>query len=128
MTLKPCVVCGEPSAKYRCPEHRPKNSKPPRQQRGYDAAWQALSKRARRAQPFCTDCGATEELQADHSPQAWARKAAGLPIRLQDIDVCCGDCNRDRGTARGAAPNHSRPHPPVKAEFESHITAGASNG
>lgn len=123
MTLRPCVVCGEPSNKARCPEHRPKDRKPPRQQRGYDAQWQQLSRRARRLQPFCADCGATEDLQADHSPEAWARKAAGLPIRLQDIDVCCGDCNRDRGTARGAAPNHSRPHPPVKAEFGLHTAA-----
>jgi hypothetical protein len=63
--------------------------------------WRQLSKRARRAQSFCADCGSLEDLQADHSPEAWARKAAGLPIRLQDIDVVCSECNRRRGAARG---------------------------
>lgn len=129
MTLKPCVACGEPSDKSRCPEHRPKDRKRPRQQRGYDAHWQALSKRARRLQPFCTDCGTTEDLQTDHSPEAWERKAAGLPIRLQDIDVVCGPCNRDRGAARGPsatrgdAPSRPIPHPLGKAEFGLHTAA-----
>jgi len=68
---------------------------------GYDAQWDRLSKRARRMQPFCIDCGSTEDLQADHSPEAWARKAAGKAIRLVDIAVCCGACNRARRQARG---------------------------
>lgn len=101
MTLRPCLICGEPSAKSRCPEHRP--TKPPREQRGYDYRWQQLSRRARRLQPFCTDCGSTEDLQADHTPEAWERKANGLPIRLRDIEVRCGTCNRNAGAARGNA-------------------------
>lgn len=116
MTLKPCVVCGEPSAKSRCESHRPKDRKPSRQQRGYDAAWQELSRRARRLQPFCTDCGATEDLQSDHSPEAWQRKAAGKTIRLQDIAVVCGDCNIRRGKARGGDPSRTGQHPHAKAE------------
>ena len=100
MTLRPCLDCGEPSDAPRCPEHTI-NTRPDATTRGYDAAWKRLSKRARRLQQFCTDCGATENLQTDHTPQAWARKAAGKPIRLQDIDVVCGPCNRARGAARG---------------------------
>lgn len=120
MTLKPCIMCGEPSNKSRCPQHRPKDRKPPRQQRGYDNQWEQLSKRARRLQPFCHDCGRVENLQADHTPEAWARKTAGLPIRLQDIDVVCGDCNIRRGAARGDTPNHTRPHPLGKARGALH--------
>lgn len=124
MTLKPCVVCGTPSGKSRCDAHRPKDRKPTRQQRGYDAAWERLSKRARRLQPWCTRCGSVTDLQADHSPEAWERHAAGLPIRLTDISVLCGRCNRAAGAARGHALNHSRQHPHAKAEFELHTAQG----
>lgn len=99
--MRPCLVCGEPSDGTRCAEHRQPDHKPSARKRGYDGQWDRLSKRARRAQPFCTDCGATEDLQADHLPSAWERKAARLPIRLADVDVCCGPCNRARGAARG---------------------------
>lgn len=73
-----------------------------RRQLGYTASWDRLSARARRLQPFCSDCGREDQLTADHSPEAWARQAAGKPIRLQDIDVVCRRCNAERGPARGA--------------------------
>lgn len=101
MTLRPCIDCGEPTDGARCVEHaRPSSPKASASSRGYDAAWQRLSAKARRLQPFCADCGATDDLQADHRPEAWARKAAGKPIRLADVDVVCGPCNRRRGAAR----------------------------
>jgi 5-methylcytosine-specific restriction enzyme A len=102
MTLRPCLICGQPSARPRCPEHT-LDTKPTAHARGYNNAWTRLSKRARRLQPFCTDCGSTEDLQCDHTPEAWQRKAAGKTIRMQDIDVVCADCNRARGAARGSA-------------------------
>lgn len=100
MTLRPCLTCGEPSPATRCPEHTVVTTSPP-EQRGYDRRWRNLSRRARAAQPFCTDCGATTDLQADHSPTAWARRAAGKVIRLEDIAVVCAPCNLKRGAARG---------------------------
>jgi len=100
VTLRPCLDCGEPSDGPRCTEHTT-DPKAPATDRGYDHAWTKLSKRARRLQPFCLTCGSTEDLQCDHTPEAWARKAAGLPIRLQDVQVLCGPCNRDAGAARG---------------------------
>lgn len=126
MTLRPCVECGEPSEQAHCDEHRV-DHKPTAVARGYDAAWTRLSCKARALQPFCSDCGATDDLQADHTPEAWARKAAGKPIRLRDVDVVCGPCNRARGAARGdtatrgGAPTSRRPRPRGKAEFESEI-------
>lgn len=107
MTLRPCIECGEPTETERCEQHRLiRNSvKTSAYERGYDHAWRKLSERARRLQPFCSDCGATDDLQTDHSPEAWARKAAGKAIRLCDVDVVCGPCNRNRGAARG----HSEP-------------------
>jgi 5-methylcytosine-specific restriction protein A len=71
-------------------------------------------------QNFCTDCGSVEDLQADHTPEAWARKAAGKPIRLRDVDVVCGECNRRRGAARGEAPNRSVQDPIGKARSALH--------
>ena len=98
--MKPCLVCGELSDRSRCEQHWPHQVKASAAARGYDAAWHRLSRKARRMQQSCTDCGATDDLQADHSPEAWRRKAAGKSIRLVDIDVVCGQCNRRRGSAR----------------------------
>lgn len=109
MTLKPCIDCGEPSDGPRCRLHRPPEKS--RRERGYDAAWDRLSRRARRLQPFCIDCGATDDLQGDHSPQAWQRREQGLPIRLCDIDVVCGPCNRRRGCARPGRTQRVGRHP-----------------
>lgn len=120
---KPCLVCGEVSDENRCAQHGAKANAPTKGERGYDWPWERLSKRARRLQPFCSDCGAVENLQADHSPAAWRRKAQGLSIRLQDIDVVCGPCNLDRGAARGPDPRGETPvevdsEPPGKANLQ----------
>ena len=102
MTMRPCIECGEISSQSRCEEHRLAGGKhlESAHQRGYDYAWRRLSERARKLQPFCTDCGATEDLQTDHSPEAWKRKESGKSIRLKDVAVVCGPCNRKRGAAR----------------------------
>ena len=90
MTLRPCIQCGEPSPGTRCSPCR-----------GYDSQWERLSKKARRMQSWCTDCRSTENLQLDHLPSAWERKAKGLRIRLGiDAEVVCGPCNTARGQAR----------------------------
>jgi len=122
MTLTSCVDCGEPSESSRCPEHKHTvDTKASAADRGYDWQWTKLSKRARRLQNFCTDCGSVDQLTADHLPIAWERKAAGLPIRLRDIEVVCLDCNIARGAARGQsttrgdAPAATHPDPSTKA-------------
>lgn len=125
--MRPCLTCGEPSDGPRCPEHTT-DPKASASARGYDAAWAKLSKRARRAQPWCSDCGSVTDLQADHTPTAWERHEAGLPIRLQDIDVCCGPCNRARGAARGhhtrgEAPTQGHKNPLAQAKFVTHTAA-----
>lgn len=130
MTAKPCIQCGQPSDRTRCPEHR-KDTRDKRA-RGYDWAFDELSRRARKLQPFCTDCGSVDNLQADHTPNAWARKAAGRTIRLQDIDVVCGPCNRARGSARPGSPRatqagRGRPDPSSpdgKAQSALHTRGG----
>ena len=119
MTLRPCVVCGEPTGRTRCPEHTPIRSRATAEQRGCDTAWRSLSRRARRLSPLCEDCGATENLSTDHSEEAWARKAAGKVIRLQDFTVLCGPCNTRRGPAdpRGEGLTSRLRHPQVRQSF-----------
>lgn len=97
--LKPCVTCGEVSEKSRCEEHRPKDTRVDRRRDTGSATWINLSKRARKIQPFCQLCGATEDLQADHSPRAWAREAARKALRLCDVTVLCGGCNSNAGSS-----------------------------
>lgn len=115
--LSPCRDCGEPTHGTYCDHCRPqyinrqRPNKPQPQRIGYDYTWRKLSQRARSRQNWCSDCGSTEDLTADHSPEAWARKQRGLPIRLRDIDVVCRRCNTDRGAARGPSlgPGHADP-------------------
>ena len=123
MTWTPCIDCGTPAPTTRCTEHTKPDLRGTATQRGYDSTWAALSRRARRAQPFCTDCGARDDLTVDHSPEAWARKNAGLVIRLQDVDVCCRSCNSKRGRARPTGENPERvgQAPPVKADFPTYL-------
>lgn len=106
--LKPCLSCGEPSEGTRCPDcaAETRRAEPPSKRsksaraRGYDHRWTLVSARARRVQPWCTDCGSTHRLTADHTPTAWARYEAGLPIRVRDVDVVCLACNGARGSSR----------------------------
>lgn len=135
--LKPCIDCGSLSTRTRCPDHHQEPqrwAKGKTAARGYDGAWNKLSQRARRLQPFCTDCGTKNDLTADHSPEAWQRKENGKPIRLQDITVRCRPCNSKQGPARDSAlpsteapqrrgpnPRRSPDDPRSKAEFPSHI-------
>lgn len=68
---------------------------------GYGHRWQQLSKRARRQQDFCSDCGSTDDLTVDHSMEAWRAHEQGKTITLDMLDVVCRRCNGERGPARG---------------------------
>lgn len=101
--LRPCIDCGELSEDTRCQAHRPKDTRPKNKRaRGYDAAWDRLSARARRLQPFCSAPGCTDmDLTVDHTPEAWERHDQGKPIRLEDVEVLCRSHNSKKGAARG---------------------------
>lgn len=134
--MRPCLGCGDISVTSWCSSCRPPQRHRVRgtaRQRGYTSSWDQLSKRARRMQPFCSDCGTREDLTVDHLPEAWARHAAGKVIRLQDVAVVCGPCNSARGSSRpgsarqadtpttwGDNPLARRPDPSVKAQNALH--------
>lgn len=98
--MKPCLSCGEPTSSTRCPECSPPTVRRTARERGYDTAWDRLSKRARELQPFCSRCYTTERLTLDHKPSAWRRKAEGKAIRLKDVQVLCDDCQHAVGSSR----------------------------
>lgn len=101
--MKPCITCGVLSPAPSCPDHTIVSERYPKgntTKRGYGAAWQKLSKRARRLQPFCTWCRATDDLTLDHSEEAWEAFEAGKPITLSMVLVLCRSCNSQKGPAR----------------------------
>lgn len=101
MIARPCAECGDliATGTY-CDEHR-RGAKVSPRRRGYDSAWDRLSKRARRLQPFCSVPGCmSTDLTVDHTEEAWKRKAAGKTIRLRDVQVLCRRHNAEKGAAR----------------------------
>lgn len=132
--MKLCTYqdCGEPSETSRCPEHAyPEPAKLSRRERGYDEAWTKLSKRARELQPWCSACGATDDLTGDHL--RWPART------LKDVDVLCRSCNakkgkpdpdNDRRNPGGMTLNGSAPHPGGKAFLltQSLVQSGGARG
>jgi 5-methylcytosine-specific restriction protein A len=77
----------------RCPICSSSRARASTSERGYGARWQRLARTAIALQPWCTNCGATEDLTADH---AYPSKRTGLT--LGDVDVLCRSCNAAKGT------------------------------
>lgn len=128
--LKACATCGALTDEARCATCRPRKHEASASARGYDAAWHRLSVRARRLQPFCSDCGAVDDLTTDHSPEAWEARENGREITLDLVTVVCRPCNSRRGRARphGTRPLDNDAGPPGKAKFESEIGSHLRGG
>jgi 5-methylcytosine-specific restriction enzyme A len=118
--LRACMNCGQPTRMTRCVPCGAEQAKrwraargpmPSSVARGYDQSWRKLSIRARRAQPWCSDCGTTDDLTVDHTPEAWEAKAAGRPITPDLVSVCCRACNSKRGAARSGVVARVGTHP-----------------
>lgn len=108
--MKPCLDCGVPADQSRCPKHesqreQDRRSAYPKESsstaRGYDEAWKRISRQARHLQPFCSDCGTTDDLTTDHSAEAWQAWIDHRPITLAMVDVVCRSCNVRRGSPFG---------------------------
>lgn len=64
---RPCLVCGKPAQSTRCPTHEAERQQVRNASRPqYSGAWRALSRKARRQQPWCTRCGRRDDLTLDH--------------------------------------------------------------
>lgn len=125
-------LCGEPALTSRCDLHpRPstKEHKTGREARGYDDAWRKLSIRARELQPWCSRCGTSEDLTADHLQ--WPATT------LKHVDVLCRSCNAKKGAPteandprrhfqqpRGEGARRLAPHPRAQGK-STYINSGA---
>ena len=119
--IKACAECGALTGAARCANCKPRDTKKSATKRGYGSAWQRLSTRARRLQPWCSDCGAVNDLTVDHSKDAWEAHEAGREITIDLVDVVCRACNSRRGQARdlGTRPVKGAAGPTGKAKFPS---------
>lgn len=95
VTAKPCLTCGEPSSGTYCPGCRPADRRRDKPAVHLNpTAWKALSKRARRLQPWCLDCLGTGDLCGDHIIPVAA--APELAMVVENITVRCRPCNGRR--------------------------------
>jgi len=98
MTARPCTGCGDIIATgSRCRDCRPADTRVRKDkgQAAYDPTWRKLSVKARRMSPFCQDCGAVEDLTADHVlPKS---DYPELVHALDNLAVRCRSCNSRRG-------------------------------
>ena len=65
--LRHCLGCHALTRRFRCPRceaiwQRERNAR----RTQYAGTWRATSKAARKAQPWCSICGATDDLTLDH--------------------------------------------------------------
>ena len=116
MPEKLCIGCKARhipvGRQQRCPdctrgyERAKRERRGTRQQRGYDKAWYALARRAVAGQPWCSACGATDDLTVDHrDPTSRGRNG----LTLADVQVLCRGCNARKGNSRPVAPLEHAP-------------------
>lgn len=69
MVMQPCVECGDLSENNRCSRHKLKSAPKDREAHAAYAnrsKWRRLSKKLRKASPFCEICGTSDDLTVDH--------------------------------------------------------------
>lgn len=104
MTRVPCLTCGTPTADGpRCPPCEAPRRRARDAQRAKARPelrtwrWRRLSERARERQPFCTQCGATSNLQLDHVVSVAAGGPAFPHLDGVEAQVLCRSCNARKG-------------------------------
>lgn len=93
--LSPCIVCATPTKGTRCTRHLLPRIRPAHRSAYNTQAWRKASKQAREAQPFCSSCGSTQDLTADHYIPL-ARGGEAVPPS-EHIVVLCRRCNASKG-------------------------------
>jgi hypothetical protein len=67
MSLYPCLDCHRLSPSHRCPTcQKDRDRRRNARRLQYKGTWEVTSRKARKAQPWCTRCGATTDLTLDH--------------------------------------------------------------
>ena len=104
--LRPCLTCGTPTPKTRCPLHtsEKERTRPSRRVLGrYDTRYLKLREIVLREQPWCTECLAPDTegnpLQADHVVPL-QRGGKNVRSNMQTLCRACNAAKRDRLTQR----------------------------
>lgn len=92
--MQPCITCGIVSSTSKCANCKSttKRLRPSPTARGYDSAWQKLSKQLRLMQPYCSWCKSTQDLTVDHIKPL----SKGGTHDLTNLRVLCRTCNSGR--------------------------------
>lgn len=93
---RPCVDCQVITRSTRCVQCQRLKDKqrPTPTQRGYNYAWQKLSKEFRTAYPYCFKCGSIKDLTTDHIV---SKKNGGQDI-WSNLQTLCRICNSIKGS------------------------------
>ena len=101
MIARPCISCGEPIATGTyCTECTPVDHRVRHAIRSNPSRWKKLSAKARKLQPWCSTCGTSGDLTADHIIPIVERP--DLAYVIENIDILCRPCN---GRKAGAPPS-----------------------
>lgn len=120
---RPCLVCGEPSAESRCPDHRVHKTHTGRHAVHTNTTrWKKLSRKLRRMQPFCSTCGARDDLTVDHKVPLTERP--DLAYDLANLDVLCRSCNSAKDAHLGGWAKAAGQPPEGKAQRPLHTPGG----
>lgn len=92
---RPCVDCQALTRSARCVrcQRLKDRQRPTPTQRGYNYAWQKLSREFRSAYPYCFKCGSTKNLTTDHIV---SKKNGGQSI-WSNLQTLCRSCNSIKG-------------------------------
>ena len=92
MPNRPCLDCNQPTNNgTRCPRcQQTLNARRWARRTHYHGNWRKTSRDLRAQQPYCSQCGATQDLTVDHI----------TPRTTTDgLDVLCRTCNSRKGGA-----------------------------
>lgn len=93
---RPCIVCGQPCERSRCPEHELPDRRPSRAVRDRETRRRTLIRaRKHRNDPRCAACHIPHELwelDLDHIVPQWA----GGKLTSANTQLLCGTCHREK--------------------------------
>ena len=97
--MRVCIECGEVGTGTRCEQcqavraWRANQMRGGATARGYTRAWEKRAAKVKRAQPYCSVCGATEDLTVDHI----VPKARGGSDEPDNLRTLCRRHNSAKG-------------------------------
>jgi 5-methylcytosine-specific restriction enzyme A len=97
--VRPCLSCGRPTPKTRCPEcarEQERSRRPSYRARGYDAEYQRNRKLLLAQYPTCAICGNAAATTADHI----VPRSEGGSNDIANLRPACAKCNYGRGSRK----------------------------